>query len=85
MHFLDANFKGHMIISLMTSLLRANCMRFIGYRESDFTYWGAIGTWNIATVVALVIYEIAARIIESRRSNNICTETLTREDTIELA
>jgi hypothetical protein len=82
MHFLDAGFKGNILISLITSFLRTNYMHLMGYKEGDFGYLGALGTWNVAGLVGLVIYEVAARVIESRRGTY---RKLTPEETTELA
>jgi hypothetical protein len=84
MHFVDATWKGRIIMTWLTRLVRMSYMHFTGYEESDFTYWSAIVTWNVAGVVAIVVYEIAARMIESGRSTQIPVEMLTRQDTTEL-
>jgi hypothetical protein len=83
MHFVDASWKGNMIMSSLTSFVRVNGMRLLGYHESDFTYLGAIGTWNVAGLVAIVIYEVSARAIEFRQNKRLDTEGSTREKTIE--
>jgi hypothetical protein len=82
MRFLNTGFKGNMLISMITSFLRFNYMHLMGYKESDFGYLGAIGTWHVAGVVGLVTYEVAARVIESIQGRY---QKLTPETTMELA
>jgi hypothetical protein len=84
MLFVDATLKGRIIMTWLARLVRMSYMHFTGYEEGDFTYWSAIVTWNVAGVVAIVIYEIAARMIESGRSTQIPVEMSTRQDTTEL-
>jgi hypothetical protein len=86
MYFVDASWKGNMIMSSLTSFVRVSGMHLLGYRESDYTYLGALGTWNIAGLVAIAIYELAARMIEARQKRQLsAAECSTREKTIELA
>jgi hypothetical protein len=84
MHFIDAGFKGHILISVTSSFLRTTYMHLMGYKECDFGYLGALGTWNVAGLVALIMYEIAARIMVSRRSGYLPVESLTPKETMEL-
>jgi hypothetical protein len=86
MHFLDASWKGNMVISSLTSFLRVSGMHLLVYHEIDFTYLGAIVTWNVAGLVAIAIYEATVRMIEFRQNRRLsAAEGSMGEKTIELA
>lgn len=63
MDLANVGLKDYLVIGSLSGLLRTTSMQIAGYKQRDLTYFQSYGTWASASLVAIVVYTIALRLL----------------------
>jgi hypothetical protein len=75
--FLDnVNFKGHMLISLRTGILRTAEVQIVGYRERDLTWWIGWCSFAAQSLIAMGLFVLGRYMLGTKDTTMHAEESI---------